>query len=203
MGDTKISALTAASAAALANEIPINEAGTSKKLTVQQTLNAVNLLTAASSIVGADITLLIQSAVAKAMTLTQLQAFIMKATAGVATSPTASQTDAITHGLGKTPTIIRIWGVSGFVVNNSALPAVHSFGIWCSSGNRCIYQPYDPATITLAEPAATSTTFAIRLDTGVGNNMTGIIQNVGATTFDIAWTESGTHTAQPFMWEAQ
>lgn len=36
MADTKISGLTAASAAALANELAINEAGTSKKLTVQQ-----------------------------------------------------------------------------------------------------------------------------------------------------------------------
>lgn len=34
MADTKVSALTAATAAAAANEIPINEAGTSKKLTV-------------------------------------------------------------------------------------------------------------------------------------------------------------------------
>lgn len=36
MPDTKISALTAASAAAAANELPINEAGTSKKITVDQ-----------------------------------------------------------------------------------------------------------------------------------------------------------------------
>lgn len=36
MADTKISALTAASAAAAANELAINEAGTSKKLTVAQ-----------------------------------------------------------------------------------------------------------------------------------------------------------------------
>jgi hypothetical protein len=36
VADTKISALTAASAAAGANELPINEAGTSKKLTVTQ-----------------------------------------------------------------------------------------------------------------------------------------------------------------------
>jgi hypothetical protein len=34
MSDTKVSALSAATAAASANEIPINEAGTSKKLTV-------------------------------------------------------------------------------------------------------------------------------------------------------------------------
>ena len=36
MADTKISALTAASAAAGANEIPINEAGTTKKITLTQ-----------------------------------------------------------------------------------------------------------------------------------------------------------------------
>lgn len=36
MADTKISALAAASVAALANELAINEAGTSKKITIQQ-----------------------------------------------------------------------------------------------------------------------------------------------------------------------
>lgn len=36
MADTKTSALTAATAALAADEIPINEAGTSKKLTVTQ-----------------------------------------------------------------------------------------------------------------------------------------------------------------------
>jgi hypothetical protein len=36
MADTKVSALTAASVAALANELPINEAGTSKKITLTQ-----------------------------------------------------------------------------------------------------------------------------------------------------------------------
>lgn len=36
MADTKISALTAASAAAAANELAINEAGTSKKVSVDQ-----------------------------------------------------------------------------------------------------------------------------------------------------------------------
>ncbi len=36
MADTKISALTAAAAAAAANELAINEAGTSKKVTMAQ-----------------------------------------------------------------------------------------------------------------------------------------------------------------------
>lgn len=36
MADTKVSALTAATAALMADEIPVNEAGTSKKVTIQQ-----------------------------------------------------------------------------------------------------------------------------------------------------------------------
>ncbi len=42
MADTKISALTAATAAAAANELAINEAGTSKKVTMTQVATFVN-----------------------------------------------------------------------------------------------------------------------------------------------------------------
>ena len=45
MADTKISALSAASAAALTNEIAINEAGTTKKLTVQQIVDLIGIKT--------------------------------------------------------------------------------------------------------------------------------------------------------------
>jgi len=76
MADTKISALTAATAAALANEHAINEAGTSKKVTQQQMHDSVTLLSAASSIAAANSTLLIQSDVAKEMTLTQLVTYL-------------------------------------------------------------------------------------------------------------------------------
>jgi hypothetical protein len=41
VADTKISALTAAAAAAAVNELPINEAGASKKVTVQQLLDFI------------------------------------------------------------------------------------------------------------------------------------------------------------------
>lgn len=44
MADTKISALTAASAAAAANEFPINEAGTTKKLTKINRFEVVDTL---------------------------------------------------------------------------------------------------------------------------------------------------------------
>lgn len=128
---------------------------------------------------------------------------VSTATAGVGTSPTSSSTTNVTHGLGRTPIVIRIYGKDTFLANAAALPPTGSIGIWCSSGNRCVFQPYDATTITAAEPAATSTAFAIRQNTGVGNFITGVIGNVGATTFDIVWTETGTHTAQVYLWEAQ
>lgn len=76
MADTKVSALTAVATAALTSEIPVNEAGTSKKATVQQVLDAVDTLSAASSIAAANEMLLVQSAAAKAMTLTQLVTYL-------------------------------------------------------------------------------------------------------------------------------
>ncbi len=72
MADTKISALTAAGAAALANELAINEAGTSKKVTVQQILDAADVLSAAAAMATTDSFAVIQSAAAKEGTLAQL-----------------------------------------------------------------------------------------------------------------------------------
>lgn len=121
-------------------------------------------------------------------------------TAGVATSPTASQTDTITHGLGKTPVIIRIYGIGAFVSNNSATPTPISMGIWNSSGNRCVYMT---SAGTTSQASQTSSVFAVFLATSSGNTISGVIGNVGATSFDIVWTETGTATAQNFMWEAR
>jgi len=125
---------------------------------------------------------------------------ILKATSGVGATPTSSTTTAITHGLGRTPVIVRIWGKSGFTSSTSATPVTSSEGVWTSSGNTCIYQA-ENGTTTIA--AQTSTAFSIHLSTSVGNIITGVIQNVGATTFDIVWTETGTHTRGVYMWEAQ
>lgn len=44
MADTKISALTAASVAAVGNELPVNEAGTSKKVTITQLITLLQTL---------------------------------------------------------------------------------------------------------------------------------------------------------------
>lgn len=125
---------------------------------------------------------------------------IIKATSGVGNTPTSSSTVTVTHGLGRTPSIIRISAKSGFTSNAAATPTTSSEGCWDSSGNRCIYQGIN-GTTTIA--AASSTTFAVFMDTSVGNNISGIIQNVGATTFDIVFTETGTHTRGVYMWQAQ
>lgn len=136
----------------------------------------------------------------KSATMNEVQAYIMKSTAGVGATPTASGTVTITHNLGKTPTIIRILGKSGFTSNAAATPTTSSEGLWNASGNFCIYQSINGTTTIVA---ATSATFAIFMDTSVGNTISGVIQNVGATTFDIVFTETGTHTRGVYMWEAQ
>ena len=76
MADTKISALTAASVAALANEFAINEAGASKKLTLQKALDGVDLLASAAALADANKLLVIQSSVAKAGALTDLVTYL-------------------------------------------------------------------------------------------------------------------------------
>lgn len=121
-------------------------------------------------------------------------------TAGIGNTPTSSSTTQITHSLGRTPTMIRISGKSGFTANAAATPTTSSEGVYNSSGNFCIYQSINGTTGIAAQ---SSNAFAIFLDTSVGNTISGVIQNVGATTFDIVWTETGTHTRGVYMWEAQ
>lgn len=124
-------------------------------------------------------------------------------TAGVGTSPTASQTDTITHGLGRVPTIIRIYGYGTFTSSTSATPTTSSMGIFNSSGNFCVYQKFNNASITTTQAGLSSNTFAILLATGANNFISGVIQNVTSTQFDIVWTETGTATAQVYLWECQ
>jgi len=79
MADTKISLLTAATAAALANELAINEAGVSKKLTLQQALDGVDLLANAAALADANKLLVTQSAVAKDVALSVVRAYMGEA----------------------------------------------------------------------------------------------------------------------------
>lgn len=121
-------------------------------------------------------------------------------TAGVAQSPTASSTTTITHNLGRIPSIIRIYGIGAFAASTSATPTPFSMGIWNSSGNRCVYMT---TAGTTAQASQTSIVFAVFLATSSGNTISGVIQNVTNTGFDIVWTETGTANAQNYLWEAQ
>lgn len=123
------------------------------------------------------------------------------ATVGVANCPTASGTQTITHNLGRTPTVIEIYGVGRFTSNAAATPTPFSSGTWTSvSGNSCVYMT---SAGTTTQDGLSSTTFSVFIATSSGNNMSGVIQNVGATTFDIVWTETGTAAALPFRWKTQ
>jgi len=123
-------------------------------------------------------------------------------TAGVGSSPTSSSTTTITHNLGRVPAIIRISGYGSFTSNAAATATTSSMGVFNSSGNFCVYQRYG-AAITTTQAGLSSSAFAILLATGGGNYISGVIQNVTSTQFDIVWTETGTATAQVYMWEAQ
>ncbi len=124
------------------------------------------------------------------------------ATSGVDNTFNANGTQTITHGLGRTPVIIRIDGTGAFVANAAATPTPYSKGIWSSSGNASVYIRHN-ATLTTAQAGLSSTAFAIFSSTSAGNFITGVIQNVTSTTFDIVWTETGTSIVYPFLWEAQ
>ena len=123
-------------------------------------------------------------------------------TSGVGASPTSSSTQTITHNLGRVPKTIRIYGYGTFTSNAAATATTSSMGVYTSSGNTCVYQQYG-AAITTTQAGLSSTAFSILLATGGGNYISGVIQNVTSTQFDISWTETGTSTAQVFMWEAQ
>jgi len=90
-----------------------------------------------------------------------------------------------------------------FTGNNSATPTTVSIGVANASGNRSISQSYNTAAITTTQAAATSTTNGIVISTAANVGVVGIVQNIGATTFDIAWTVTGSPGAQVFMWEAE
>lgn len=121
-------------------------------------------------------------------------------TSGVAATATASGTTTITHNLGRTPNIIRIYSISSFTSNAAATPVPFSTGTWNSTGNRCLYMVINGTTTQVSQ---TSTVFSIIMVTSAGNQITGVIGNVTPTGFDITWSETGTHTAGNFLWEAQ
>lgn len=116
-------------------------------------------------------------------------------TSGVSVGPASSSTQTITHGLGRTPTIIRLDGVGQ---QQSGTGSPHSHGVYDTSGNRCVYMPGTGENTT----PLSSTTFAISLYDSDAT-ATGIVGNLTSTTFDIVWTTSANANLTVFLWEAQ
>jgi len=121
-------------------------------------------------------------------------------TSGVSAGPASSSTQTITHGLGRTPTIIRLHSL-GTNSSTNGTPGF-SHGVYDASGNRCIYLEAQAGM----ETVVSDTTNAIHISyyIGGGNDADGIVQNITATTFDIVWTATGSITTNAyFLWEAQ
>lgn len=127
-------------------------------------------------------------------------------TSGVSAGPASSSTQTITHGLGRTPKTIRINSIGLSTSATTATAIGHSHGTYNSTGNRCIYTT---AGASSNPNTGSSTSYAVRLaqmDSGSAETAyaEGVIQNVGATTFDIVWTKFGpTITGAYFIWECE
>lgn len=127
-------------------------------------------------------------------------------TSGVSAGPASSSTQSVTHGLGRVPKVIRVSSIGKSASATTASAIGHSVGTYNSTGNRCIYTE---AGASSNPNTGSSTTYAVRLaqmDSGSAEtgSATGVIQNVGATTFDIVWTKTGTSvTSAYFIWECE
>lgn len=116
-------------------------------------------------------------------------------TSGVSIGPASTLSQVITHGLGKTPQIVRMtaYGPQAGVV---------STGVYDNSGNRAVYRTVAGGVITVA----ISSTIAISLydDQATDAIATGVVSSVTSSTFAIGWTNTqGNATTNSFLWEAQ
>jgi hypothetical protein len=119
-------------------------------------------------------------------------------TSGVGTTPSSSSTTTVTHNLGRNPIVIRIYGLGQKQSSGSASNDVTSIGMWTTSGNTCINRVQGASG-----GQASSTAFAIKVGSGATAFVSGVIENVTDTTFDITWTESGSSNTTPvYLWEA-
>lgn len=115
-------------------------------------------------------------------------------TSGVGTGPNGNTTQTITHGLGRTPQIIRLFGGGNGTVDTI------SQGVYNSSGSRCIVHT---AMSSGGAGWASYTNKTIYLGNSGVTDADGVVGNVTSTTFDIVWTAAGNASASVYLWEAQ
>ena len=107
-----------------------------------------------------------------------------------------SATQTITHGLGKTPTSITLFGTGGS--GTATTIGGWSWGTWDAGGQGCSYT----ASASGNWATGQSTTQAIYIEYGTSTRH-GIIGNVGATTFDIVWTDVDNGGDAYFTWKCE
>lgn len=129
MADTKISLLTAASAAAGANEIAINEAGTSKKISVDQLADyIIKKISGSSGAAGAYRTLQRLSANATANSTTTLNVVMTTTGLGAGTwkfkftiiYQAGATTTGVNFSINHTGTVTKVIGSTWYVTNGGA-----------------------------------------------------------------------------------
>lgn len=123
----------------------------------------------------------------------------LASTSGVSVGPAASTEQVITHGLGRTPVIVRLHGIGRQAPGEGS---VRSHGAYTSSGNSCVYMP-GTAEVVLPLKSSTVAISLVSVPAG-GNTATAVIQNLTSSTFGISWTTDGDlSTSSVFHWEAQ
>lgn len=125
------------------------------------------------------------------------------ATSSTGAVPTSDGTQTITHGLGKTPAIIRISAIGNSESSSSGRFYSSSEGTWTSAGgNKSVFIVGGAGS---ANPTRTGTYSAYCTNSSNSVTYAGLIQNVGPTTFDILWdlNSSGSENDCSYIWEAQ
>lgn len=113
------------------------------------------------------------------------------------TSGGVTGTQTITHGLGRTAVIVRISSI-GATTGTSRYST--SIGVYSGGSQSCVYQVSGSSSLN----AQQTTLFAVYSDSNNPSNFsTGVIQNITSTSFDIVWTQNGSGSNQPILWEAQ
>lgn len=121
----------------------------------------------------------------------------ISSTSGTGAPTSTSTTQTVTHGLGRIPQTITIYGFGqgNGATNNYGT----SFGTYNSSGNKCINQ-------RASSPPTSTSSYAVFVErvTASFEQATGVIQNVTSTTFDIVWTVTADlSTITTYLWTTQ
>jgi hypothetical protein len=135
--------------------------------------------------------------------LTSVKGSIIKNGTTTYDTSTASGTQTIAHGCGRTPIMVRLSAFCAGVSGNTATATSH--GVYNGTTNSCIYfTPDKTAVAPVINNSSTQAIYLRRYDNGgaTDTSAAGVV-TVDATNITITWTKSGsqTGTAQ-ILWEA-